>query len=188
MVNHYTLDPARSRFTVQAFATGMLSGFAHSPAFIIRRFQGEIEFSPDNENGASLRMTVEAASLELKDAVKEKDRQEIQRAMLDEVLEVGKYREITFRSTTIAASKLAENWYRAQIRGDMQLHGVTKPVNIDSQLRLSEGEVRLSGDFPLSLTAFRIKPVSAMGGMIKLKDELKFVFDLVGREQEQQPT
>jgi polyisoprenoid-binding protein YceI len=184
MPTHYTLEPARSRFTVQAFAAGILSGFAHSPIFAIRRFSGDMDFSPESPQTSALQIRVESPSLELIDKVSEKDRQEIQKTMQIEVLEAAKYPEIVFRSTTIAATKLADNWFRLQLRGDMSLHGVTKPFEIDSQLRLADGELRLSGEFPLLLTAFRIKRVSALGGMIKVKDELKFAFDLVGLAQD----
>ena len=38
-MNRYRIDPGRSRFTVQAFATGLLSAFAHSPTFAVRDFR-----------------------------------------------------------------------------------------------------------------------------------------------------
>ena len=40
MTARYRLDPGQSRFTVQAFATGMLSFFGHSPTFAVRDFSG----------------------------------------------------------------------------------------------------------------------------------------------------
>jgi len=187
MAVRYRLDPERSRFTVQAFATGMLSGFAHSPKFAIRAFKGEIQFEPNEPDNTSLQLTVRADSMELIDQVSEKDRQEILRAMREEVLETGKYPEISFRSTQIAATRIADHWFRVQLKGEMRLHGVTKTQDIDAQLRLNENELRLSGDSLLSQTAFGIKRASALGGAIKVKDELKFVFDLVGHSQEAQP-
>ena len=35
------LDPAPGRFTMQAFARGALSAFAHSPTFAVRDYTGE---------------------------------------------------------------------------------------------------------------------------------------------------
>lgn len=180
----YTLDPERSRFTVQAFATGMLSGFAHNPTFAIRAFKGEVRFNPEAPGDASFHVIVRADSLELTDKVSEKDRQEIQRAMREDVLHSTRYPEISFRSTQIASTKIADNWFRAQLKGDMELHGATKSQDIDAQLRLAGNDLRLSGDFVLSQTAFGIKRASALGGAIKVKDEVKFVFDLVGHLQE----
>ena len=70
----YTLGPAGSRFTVQAFASGMLSALGHSPTFEIRDFAGELRFAPDAVGEAAFHMTVKAESLTLKDSVSAKDR------------------------------------------------------------------------------------------------------------------
>jgi hypothetical protein len=40
--------------------------------------------------------------------------------------------------------------------------------------------LRLAGDFRLLLSDYRIRQVSALGGLITLKEDLKFVFDLLG--------
>jgi hypothetical protein len=39
------------------------------------------------------------------------------------------------------------------------------------------------GDFTLSQKEYEIRPVSAVGGTIKLKDELKLTFDMNARKQ-----
>jgi polyisoprenoid-binding protein YceI len=178
----YTLDPASSRFTVQAFAGGMLSGFGHSPTFAVRQFTGEVGFTPETLADASLRLTVRAESLTLTDSVSAKDRQEIEGQMRLEVLEAAAYPEIDFQSAGITADRVADNWYRLRIQGELRLHGVKRPQQVDAQLRILEDQVRLSGQCALSLSAYRIKPVTALGGLIKLKDELKLDFDLAGRE------
>jgi hypothetical protein len=43
--------------------------------------------------------------------------------------------------------------------------------------------LRASGDFTLSQSAYSIKPVSVAGGALKIKDELKFSFEIVARKQ-----
>jgi polyisoprenoid-binding protein YceI len=176
------LDPSQSRFTVQAFAQGALSVFAHSPTFVIRAFTGEIRLAPEVMADAALHLAVQADSLALSDSVSAKDREEIERRMRQEVLETAAYPQIVFQSTEIAASKIAEGWYRLEIAGKLSLHGVTNHQRLDAQLRVSEDEIRLSGDCALSQQAYRIKRVSALGGMITVKDELKLAFDLVGHK------
>ena len=44
--------------------------------------------------------------------------------------------------------------------------------------------LRASGDFSLDQTDYNIKLVSVAGGALKLKDELKFSFEIVARKQE----
>jgi polyisoprenoid-binding protein YceI len=179
----YLLDASQSRFTVQAFVRGAFSAFGHSPTFAIREFTGELRMPTDEAAGASVQLKVRASSLALTDPVSAKDREEIESRMRKEVLETASFPEIVFQSTAITASKIAEGWYRLGIAGELSLHGATNPHRVDAQLRVIEDEARLSGDCELLQLAYRIKPVSALGGMISLKDELKLTFDLVGQSQ-----
>jgi polyisoprenoid-binding protein YceI len=177
----YTLDARQSRFTVQAFAGGLLSGFAHNPTITIRDFTGEVQLTPDAPEDAALQMTIRDDALEVTGNVNQRDVPEIEKTMRTEVLETAAYPEIRFRGTAIGATKIADNWYRIQLRGELSLHGVKKVQEVDTQLRLVENEIRLSGEFTLLLSAYRMKRVSAVGGMVTLKDEIKFAFDVVGR-------
>jgi polyisoprenoid-binding protein YceI len=180
----YTFDPASSRFTVQAFAAGLLSGLGHSPTFAIRSFTAELCFAPDAPAEASFRLSAKADSLTLTDSVSSKDRDDIEGRMRQEVLETTTYPEIVFDGHEITTDKVVENWYRLRLKGELRLHGVKRPQLVDTQLRILEDQVRLSGQCSLLLSGYRIKPVTALGGMIKLKDELKFDFELVGRKQD----
>jgi len=61
----YVLDPSVSRFTVQAFATGILSAFGHNPTIAIRDYDGEVQFAPDTYEDASLQLTAKTTSFEV---------------------------------------------------------------------------------------------------------------------------
>jgi polyisoprenoid-binding protein YceI len=180
----YLLDASQGFFKVQAFARGPLSALGHSPTFKVGAFAGEIEFSSDPNPRAAVHLTIQADSLALADAVKPKDRADIESRMRQDVLESSSYATIALESTEISAVKIADGWYRLAITGKLSLHGVTKTQRIDAQLRLMEDEARLSGESMLSQSAHRIKPVSALAGMIQLQDQLKIAFDLVGRKEQ----
>ena len=97
-MSRYILDSAQSRFTVQAFAGGMLSGLGHSPTFAIREFTGELRFAPDAPAESSFRLSVKADSLSVTDSVSRTDRNEIESRMRQEVLETATYLEIVYQS------------------------------------------------------------------------------------------
>ena len=179
----YLLEASQSRFTVQAFARGALSALGHSPTFAIRSFTGEVSFADETGAAASINLTIQADSLALTDSLTTKDREEIESRMRQEVLDTAACPEIVFRSTEIAPSKIAEGWYRLGISGNLALHGVTNAHRVEAQLRLREEEVRLSGEGTLLQSAYRIKPVTALAGMIRLQDPLKLSFELVGRKK-----
>ena len=182
MTVRYQLDPGQSRFIVQAFATGMLSAFAHNPIIAVRDFTGEMQFSPETPAAAFLQIAVRADCLTVVENVNPKDRQEIEDRMRREVLETARYPEICFQSTAISGEQVAANVYRIRFRGPLALHGVTNTIQVDAQFQVLEDGIRLTGEFTLPLSAFRIKRASALGGMITVKDDLKFTFDLVGRK------
>ena len=183
-VVHYRLDASRSRFTVQAFAEGLLSSFGHNPLIAIRDFGGEVEFVPGTLEGARVRLTIKADSLAATDEVKEKDRPEVDRQMREDALEVSKYPEIVFESTSVAASRVREGLYRARVIGNLTLHGVTQPnLWIQAEVTFKDEALRAQGEFALRQTDYKIKPVTAVGGMLKVKNELKFKFDIVAEKQ-----
>src|SRR5581483_12446890 len=105
----YSIDAAISRFTVHAFATGLLSKFGHSPTIAIRSYTGEARLEPE----PSVWMRIDAGSLAVVDRVSDKDLREMERTMNDELLEVRRYREILYKSTK---ARLDGN--QARIEGD----------------------------------------------------------------------
>jgi hypothetical protein len=90
-------DPSQGRFTVRAFAAGMLSAFAHSPTFAVRDYRGEIRFEGGRIDGMALDLTVGADSLDLLDKVSGSDRREIEERMRRDVLEVAAFPAITYQ-------------------------------------------------------------------------------------------
>jgi polyisoprenoid-binding protein YceI len=174
----YRLGPAHSRFTVQGFAGGLLSFVAHSPTFAVRDFEGELCWRHGAPGVARLDIVVRADSLDLVDKVRPADREDIMRRMKEEVLEVAAYPEIRFHEEGIATEPVGTDRFRAGIVGLLSLHGVTNRESIDAELLQYGDGVRLIGTFPLHLSAYRIRPVTALAGAIQLKDQLRVAFDL----------
>jgi len=177
----YKIDASQSRFMVRAFAGGFLSAFAHDHNIAIRDFSGEAQFTYGTVEPASLQLKIKSASLAVTDKVSASDRQKIEGTMRDEVLEVGKYPEIVFKSTSVSASKTGDGQYQAKIAGDLTLHGVTRPLTITAQLEFGDAVLRARGGFSLKQSSYEIKPVSVAGGTVKVKDELRFSFEIVAK-------
>jgi polyisoprenoid-binding protein YceI len=183
-VVRYRLVPAQSTFTVQAFAEGLLSAFGHDPVLAIKDFSGEVQFVPGSFEAASVKMTVKADSIVLSTEVKEKDRIEMEQTMREQVLEIAKYPEIVFVSSNISVTKLVEGRYRARVIGDLTFHGATqKNLWITPEVTVSGESLSAKGVFSLKQTDFGIKPFSAAAGTIKLKNELKFSFDIAAEKE-----
>ena len=180
-VLRYKVDASQSRFIVRAFAGGLLSAFGHDHTIAIRDFSGEAIITPGSLSPASLQLTIKADSLSVTDKVSDKDRDEIQTTMRNNVLETGQYPEVVFKTTDVSANKTAEGQYRVRISGDLTLHGATRPISFNGNIEFSAGALRAKGEFALKQTDYKITPVSAAGGTVKVKDELKFSFDIVAK-------
>ena len=182
--DQYLLDKSASRFTVRATASGMLSAMGHNPTIAIRDFTGEASFDPAAPEQASVRMQIQADSLEVTDEISSKDRREIESTMRQKVLETSTYPAIVFESNRASADRLGEGRYRIALNGDLSLRGVTRALPVTAQVTLMGDMLRASGDFSILQSNFGIPAVSVAGGALKLKDELKFTFDIVARKQE----
>lgn len=184
VVARYQLDKSAGRFAVRAYASGMLSALGHNPTIAIRDFSGEASLDPENLAEVSLRFEIRADSLEVTDDIKSKDRKEMESTMNEKVLETAKYPTITFQSDGANVAKLGEGRFQAKLNGNLSLHGVTRRVTVPAQVILMGDMLRGYGEFSILQSDFGIPLVSVAGGALKLKDELKFTFDIVARKQE----
>ena len=109
----------------------------------------------------------------------DKDRREIEGTTQAQVLETGRYPELTYdcpasRVTAIGPMQLT-------LAGDLTLHGVTRPQTVSARVYLAGSTLRGQGEATVRQADFAIRPVSVAGGMLKVKDELKIAFDIVAR-------
>jgi polyisoprenoid-binding protein YceI len=179
----YAIDPKASQFTVQAFASGLISAVAHSPKIAIREWTGNISFVPDTLGEANVKVMIKTGSLEVLDDLRESDRRELHRVMYDDVLETRRFPEVTFDSSRIGAEKQKDSLYRVNVEGRLSLHGITGSQSFIAQVAFGVDSFRAHGEFSLLQTDYGIHVASIAGGTLKLQDELKFRFYVVGRKQ-----
>ena len=70
--------------------------------------------------------------------------------------------------------------YHATIAGELSLAGAKRTIEVTvTAQRLARDRFRLRAELPLRMTDFRVKPPTALLGMIKARDQLVVRFDLV---------
>jgi polyisoprenoid-binding protein YceI len=181
-VVQYAIDAKASQFTVQAFASGLISAVAHSPKIAIRDWTGTASFVSDLLDQAKIRVVIRAGSLQVLDELRETDRRELHRVMYEEVLETARYPEIVFESSHITADKRREALYRVNVEGRVTLHGASNSQTFFSEVAFGVDSFRAHGEFSLLQSDYSIKIASIAGGTLKLQDELKFRFYIVARK------
>jgi polyisoprenoid-binding protein YceI len=104
--------------------------------------------------------------------------------MFDEVLERAMYPVVEYNSSRVTATKTVENVFRLNVEGDVTLHGITRGVSLESQVVTGEESLRAQGSFSLMQSEFGLKIASIAGGSLKLRDELKFSYFVLGRRHD----
>lgn len=178
----YSINPMVSRFTVQAFASGLLSAFGHNPKIAIRDLKGEIQFDPEHVDKSTMHLVIRADSLGVMDNISDKDRREIESEMREKVLETSRYPEIVFDVSSVTVAKTGNAQSSVTLNGQLGLHGVKKGQKVPATLVATGDMLRAFGEFSFRQTDYGIRPTSAAGGALKVKDEVKFTFDIVARK------
>jgi polyisoprenoid-binding protein YceI len=176
----FEIDPARSKFMVHAFRGGLAWFKGHDHLIAVRDFSGQAELTTDVLNPASLRMSIRAASLEeTSDVFTAEQKGVIKKELEDIVLETAKYPEITFKSSDVKGA-FRDGQFDIKIGGDITLHGVTRQIVIPATVSVEGGTLHAKGEFSLDRSDFGVKATSAFHGWVRIKNKLKFTFDIVG--------
>jgi polyisoprenoid-binding protein YceI len=165
-----TIDADKSLMTVRVFKAGLFSAFGHE-----HEISAPIEQGSFTEGNPSVELIVDARKLRVTEKdISDKDRAEIQQTMLGpKVLDSEEFQEIRFRSTQV--DRLGEGkWI---VHGELTVRGQTRPVKV--QVEGQNGHYR--GAAELKQKEFGITPVTVGGGAVKVKNEVRVEFEIVGR-------
>jgi len=162
------VDTGRSHLSIHVDKSGLFSAFAHNHRIEAPIASGELDVEKRSA-------TLAFATREMKvmdEGISDSERSTIDQTMKGEkVLDVALFPEIRFVSTSITS----QDGGRYQVRGDLTLHGVTRPV----EFPVAFAHDRYNGSVKLKQTDFGITPVTIAGGTVKVKDVIEIVFEIV---------
>jgi hypothetical protein len=165
-----SIDTSRSTITVRVGKSGLFSAFGDNHEVRAPIASGKVDDGPL----PSVELAIDAKGMKVLDPkLAPEKRAEVQTKTLGpDVLDVERYAEIRFRSTSVKASGSEGRWH---VEGVLELHGTSAPVAFD--VTVVDG--RIHGKATVSQKAFGIPPISAAGGTIKVRDEVEIDFDVV---------
>jgi polyisoprenoid-binding protein YceI len=155
------IDPKRSSLTIHVGKTGLLSAAGHEHTVSAEIAEGSI----DDGQPARVNFRVKSARLMV---LPEEHQSEVQHSMQERVLESSRFPEISFTSEDIQLA--GENSWK--VSGRLMLHGQSRLIHV--WVRNVDG--RYVGNTAIKQTDFGIQPISAAGGTVKAKNELKIDF------------
>ncbi|HKP46121.1 MAG TPA: YceI family protein, partial [Pyrinomonadaceae bacterium] len=67
-----------------------------------------------------------------------------------------------------------------KVRGNLTLHGVTRRIEIPARVTVNGNELRAVGEFSIDRGDFGVKATSAFHGLVRVRNGVKFTFDIIG--------
>jgi polyisoprenoid-binding protein YceI len=170
------LDLSASKVTVHVQKQGLFAAFAHNHVISAPLASGHLDAAKRTIN-----ITFRAQDMKVLDPdASDNERSTIESTMKSaQVLDPARFPEITFISTSVeipaaeAAGTSSGTHYL--VRGNLTLHGVTRPVDMSVTL----SGTHYSGKVTLKQTDFGITPVKIAGGAIRVKDPIEIDFEIV---------
>jgi len=177
----YRLDSSQSKFIAHALRGGLLWFKGHDHLVAVREFSGEAQMTPDSITPASLEITAKAASMvETNSVFTDQQKQIIDKELREIVLQPDHYPDVSFRSTSVSGKPAGSNKYDLKIIGDLTLHGVTRLINIPTHVTITGNDLRAQGEFSVNRDDFKVKATSAVHGLVRVRNKIKFTFNIVG--------
>jgi polyisoprenoid-binding protein YceI len=179
--SNYSIDGMRSKVQINVYKEGVFKAFGHDHLVAAKELSGQVQFDPEKIDQSAVRLKIPTKSITVIDpGESEKDRQDVQATMEGEkVLDVAKFPEITFASSSVTAARKTPAGWEVTLSGKLKLHGVEKPVNFPLRVNAEANELRGEGEVSILQTDYGITPVRVGGGSVKAKDKLKITFNIV---------
>jgi polyisoprenoid-binding protein YceI len=164
------VNTQQSTLTVRVYKSGFFSAFAHD-----HEISAPIDSGSFLEENPSVEISITASKLKVMDKESsDSEKEKIQTRMLGpEVLDTNQFKEIRFKSTQVQPAGQG-TW---QVTGDLTLHGQTHPVAFHVQ----KVNGHYQGVAEIKQNDFGMTPISIAGGGVKVKDQVRVEFDVVGQ-------
>jgi polyisoprenoid-binding protein YceI len=162
------IDVERSTITIHVGKAGLLSAAGHEHWVNAPIAAGSIR-----ESGTpQVEFTVNTRAMTVKPdpKVDAATQEQIQKDMQETTLDTTRFPRISFASHTVERS--GDGW---KVEGTLTLHGVSKTLTLNVT---KDGGAYVSRT-TLKQTDFGIKPITAGGGMVKVKDQVELEFRIV---------
>jgi polyisoprenoid-binding protein YceI len=177
----YTVVAEQSAVHVHVGKSGVFGFAGHNHEVLAPSVQGTVIADPADLARSSVTLSFDAADLKVTgEGEPANDVPQVQTKMTGpEVLDVARFPKITFRSRSVAGRQVSDGVYDLQVTGDLALHGLTRSLTLPLRVEVGADKLTASGRTVLRHSDFGMKPVSAGGGTVKVKNEIGVDYRIV---------
>ena len=160
------IDTTHSKMTVFVYKEGIFAFAADN-----HEVTSPISSGSFDQATKTVDVKVDVTKMQVQDPPSRRDK--VQANMVGpDVLDMTKYPDITFHSTKIDTGNAA----RWTVHGDLTLRGQTHPIVFEV---VRKDDEHFTGSAMVRQTVFGITPIKIAGGTVRVKDDVKVVFDIV---------
>ncbi|HEY7700114.1 MAG TPA: YceI family protein, partial [Vicinamibacteria bacterium] len=146
----------------------------------VKGLGGRVEWNPEAPSSSRFVLEIDAASLTVADEeLSEADRAQVQSDMQAKALDLPQNPKIVFESTEVRVEKSEGATRRLKLLGTLRLRGAAKPAEVPVTLEVAEGRLSAKGEMELDSKIWGVPQISAVGGSVKTKEELKLAYEIV---------
>jgi polyisoprenoid-binding protein YceI len=176
------VDAGRSRVRIHLGRTGFLKFLGRDHEIDAPIAEGRVVVAVDDPARSSVRLRFEARRLAVVPGSEPAgDIPKVEARMRGpEVLDVDRYPEIVFASSSVAAEAIAPGRYRLRVRGTLELKGRSFAVEVRLEVGQARGEVQARGDVEWRLSDLGIEPPS-VAGVVRVANEFGAKFEITAR-------
>jgi polyisoprenoid-binding protein YceI len=175
-----SVDATASRVVIHLGRTGLLKFLGHDHEIDAPIAEGRVEVVEGDPARSSVRLRFEARRLGIVAGSEPAgDVPKVEERMRGaEVLDVARYPEIVFASSSVAGEAIGPGRYRLRVRGSLEVKGRSFPVEIPLDVRRSGDEILARGAVEWRLRDLGIEPPS-VGGVVNVADPFRLSFDIM---------
>jgi hypothetical protein len=162
------VDLRRSTVTLRVFASGVVN-----PLDDQHRIRAPLSEGTFDDAIPHFQIVIDGSRLRVVDPGRsEKERRQIQERMLGpEVLDIKRFRWISFHSVTIEP-RSTDQWI---VHAELGLHGTVRPLTMN----VIRERGRYKGSVTVKQSDYGIVPVRIAGGLVTVRDDIEVDFDIV---------
>jgi polyisoprenoid-binding protein YceI len=175
----FAVDPAASRVRIHLGRTGLMKFLGHDHEIEAPIAEGRVEVVDDDPTRSRVALRFESARLSIVPGSEPADDipKVEERMRGPEVLEVARYPEIAFVSTSVRILTKDGSGFRIVVAGALTLRGRSFPVEVPLEVVREALGISARGGLDLNLRDLGIEPPS-VAGVVKVANRFRLEFEL----------
>jgi polyisoprenoid-binding protein YceI len=178
----YVIDPAASHVRIHLDRAGLMKFLGHDHEIEAPIAEGHVEVLDGDPTRSRVALRIESAQLAVVPGSEPAgDIPKVEERMRGaEVLEVARYPEIAFASTSVASQAKDGPRVRIVVAGTLTLRGRSFPVEVPLEVVRETLGIAARGELVLNLRDLGIEPPS-VAGVVKVANRFRLAFEIQAR-------